>query len=522
MTDYSPILHIPQVSPSQSSKETTINDGTAILEAASNATKTYNTTGLTTTLVSYDDFTHYILHRFAGHTAPLTVWVPDTKRHFIVSNEGSGAITVKPNGSASGSAVVPVGKIVLLQTDGDTIFALSSGVSRLQDLSDVDFLSSTPTDGLILAFNGSEGKWQATPSSDLGGAENFLELTDTPADYTGDALKVVRVKGSEDGLEFITLPLIPTTLGQLSDVEEATGKTAGDFLRWIDGVWQPDPGVAATNFLTLSDTPDSYTGQAGKLVRVKASADGVEFVTPPTIPVYLGDLANVELATGANDGDVLKFRDSVWQAEPDAGGGGGGGGGLTAEQVMDLVASFIVAGDNIDVDYDDAGDTLTISTAGTFLTPSYKTVVKPDSADFTLLQTTGSSGTLTDTTRGMVFTNTAPLASNDYNMLAQQALSAGDFTLDVKVVYTGPWHNYMTYGLFIKDNASGRIESFTLGYSSGNANRKLRLTDINTFSTGNETLSSYEQRHGGRPFPEIREGVNKRLVFEIDDEQATA
>lgn len=36
------------------------------------------------------------------------------------------------------------------------------------------------------------------------GAETFLELTDTPSDYTDDGEKIVAVKAAEDGLEFIT------------------------------------------------------------------------------------------------------------------------------------------------------------------------------------------------------------------------------------------------------------------------------------------------------------------------------
>lgn len=36
-----------------------------------------------------------------------------------------------------------------------------------------------------------------------GGADNFVELNDVPASYSGEANKFVRVKGTEDGLEFV-------------------------------------------------------------------------------------------------------------------------------------------------------------------------------------------------------------------------------------------------------------------------------------------------------------------------------
>lgn len=43
----------------------------------------------------------------------------------------------------------------------------------------------------------------ATPAGG-GGAVDFTDLADVPASYTGEALKVVRVKATEDGLEFAT------------------------------------------------------------------------------------------------------------------------------------------------------------------------------------------------------------------------------------------------------------------------------------------------------------------------------
>src|SRR5688500_12138070 len=39
--------------------------------------------------------------------------------------------------------------------------------------------------------------------------------------------------------------------------------------------------------------------------------------------------------------------------------GSGGGGGITTEQAVDAVAAQLVAGNNIDITYDDAGNTIT-------------------------------------------------------------------------------------------------------------------------------------------------------------------
>jgi parallel beta-helix repeat protein len=79
------------------------------------------------------------------------------------------------------------------------------------------------------------------PSYIKPGVSKFTELEDAPKSYTGQAGKAVKVKTTEDGLEF---------------------GTAG-----------------VTKFIELSDVPSSYTGQAGKAVQVKSTEDGLEFQT---------------------------------------------------------------------------------------------------------------------------------------------------------------------------------------------------------------------------------------------------
>ena len=62
---------------------------------------------------------------------------------------------------------------------------------------------------------------------------------------------------------------------------------------------------------------------------------------------------------------AYQWRGGAWR--PWEGGGGGGGGGLTAEQCMDTVAALLVAGNGIALDYNDAADTLTV-TSNTYST----------------------------------------------------------------------------------------------------------------------------------------------------------
>jgi hypothetical protein len=74
------------------------------------------------------------------------------------------------------------------------------------------------------------------------GASTFLDLTDTPNSYSGQASKFLRVNTGETMLEFVAVSI-------------------------------------PSSFLDLSDTPSSYSGQGNKVVKVKATEDGLEFST---------------------------------------------------------------------------------------------------------------------------------------------------------------------------------------------------------------------------------------------------
>lgn len=119
--------------------------------------------------------------------------------------------------------------------------------------------------------------------SDLSSAMSFVQLTDTPDGYVGNANKLVAVNATADGLEFIT-------------------------------------GGGADTFLDLTDTPADYTGQANKLVAVNAGESALEFVaasagvdtfleltdTPASYPVNTAQVVTVNWA-----GSELEFSESL-------------------------------------------------------------------------------------------------------------------------------------------------------------------------------------------------------------------
>lgn len=121
--------------------------------------------------------------------------------------------------------------------------------------------------------NGTDGQDGApgTPCSDT----QFVALQDTPASYTGMGGKVVAVKSTEDGVEFVDTPSVN--------------------------------GGGASTFLELTDTPSAYT--AGKFVSVNAAGDAIEFVDAPTgNATYVDDACDGTLTLDAKTYNKFYIR----------------------------------------------------------------------------------------------------------------------------------------------------------------------------------------------------------------------
>lgn len=236
MTD-SPILGIPQVSPNQNNKETTINDGFSIVERSLNQLVALDASAGNVTLTT-QDFQHNILFKVSGHSVARDLVVPNKVRFFGIQNIGTGTVTVK-TASPSSTISVPAASWVLAYCDG------ANGIVKIADSAAA---ASTP---------------------------DFTGLTDVPASYTGHAGKSVRVNLAEDGLEFDML-----TLSDMDDVDTYVNnfylrvKSDGSGIEFVAA----NPG-GETDFIMLNDVPNDYTGQAGKLVRVNAVPDGLEFTS---------------------------------------------------------------------------------------------------------------------------------------------------------------------------------------------------------------------------------------------------
>lgn len=111
----------------------------------------------------------------------------------------------------------------------------------------------------------------------LDSISTFLDLQDTPATYV--ASNRVRVNDAGDALEFVadtllTLKDIPTITGMGGKVLKVKTDLSG--FEWGDA-----STVGAIG--DLSDVPDSRTGNAKKILRVKEDETGLEYVSPTVL-----------------------------------------------------------------------------------------------------------------------------------------------------------------------------------------------------------------------------------------------
>lgn len=162
----------------------------------------------------------------------------------------------------------------------------------VNQMSDV-YMPTEPSNGQALVWDSTMRRWKAGDAT--GGALTFLELTDTPSSYTGEALKVLRVNAGETGLEFITLAgggdaLTTDPLSQFAATTSAQ----------LAGVISDETGTGALVFANspVFTTPNigsatgSITGNAGTATALQnartiggVSFDGTANIVPNTVNV---------------------------------------------------------------------------------------------------------------------------------------------------------------------------------------------------------------------------------------------
>ena len=299
-----PILAIPQVAPNQASKEVTINDAILALESAMGKGLAVSFASASAVTLSVAQITRNFLIKVTDATAACTLTIPDavagvaTARVFAVANLSAWDCTVKSSStSPSDQVLVPSLQTVLILADGPVIRMIAKSVpnGELRDMTDVQWTSIG--DGKVMIWDAGLNKFRfITPLAEgsgvpAGGSNGqvLTKVAGTPAWANIPAPDVREVP--EGGVT-----------GWVLTVADETAETYQ---------WQALPaGIALPDFLVLTDTPDDYADNAGKLIAVKATEDGLEFVDAP-----------VSLPAGGTDGQVLAKAsetdgDAVWIDPP--------------------------------------------------------------------------------------------------------------------------------------------------------------------------------------------------------------
>ncbi|MAA65245.1 MAG: hypothetical protein CL581_11010 [Alteromonadaceae bacterium] len=204
-------------------------------------------------------------------------------------------------------------------------------LDELSSLNLSDTPSSYGTTGQVLAVNaGADGLTFQTVSG--GGTTAFTDLTDSPASL-GTAGQYVAMNAGATALEFISPPSIPSVKNnfvQLDDTPANFTGSAGYAVRVnaaASGLEFVPASSLPQTFIGLSDTPDTTTGADGKFVKYSADTGELVFddvnasVTPGLISFH--DLGKTPSQNAANNGKYLRQKsDNSFDLEWVSVGGG--------------------------------------------------------------------------------------------------------------------------------------------------------------------------------------------------------
>ena len=129
----SPILEIPQMTPTSTLKETMVNDNGLALEQATNQTRDVDFTAGNVTLTA-TEFLRYFRQVATNLSVARTLFIPTNVREFLVDNRaGTNTLTVDITGSPGVSQIMQAGEMWMVNTDGtDVLFGIGGlpGVAK--------------------------------------------------------------------------------------------------------------------------------------------------------------------------------------------------------------------------------------------------------------------------------------------------------------------------------------------------------------------------------------------------------
>ena len=177
------------------------------------------------------------------------------------------------------------GMFAHVHSTGSGYFAHAGGWVELLDVNKsisklADVYTTGVTDGQVLKWDAANSRWSPAADDNSGGgggSTTFLGLTDTPANFTSQAGKYLKVNAGATALEYVTLPVDPDTNTTYSQSSVADGSNVK--LRLTDsGSTDDDILITAGNNITISSvTAGGFTiastgGGSGATVTTDDSA----------------------------------------------------------------------------------------------------------------------------------------------------------------------------------------------------------------------------------------------------------
>jgi len=179
---------------------------------------------------------------------------------------------------------------------------------------------SASTAGYFLQTNASGSLTWAQVAAGDGVNLNFVDLEDTPSAYTDNANKLVAVNGNADALIFTDASSVGTdsyvTGASWSNITggRRLTLTRNQSLVDITADLTLSSLGGASNFLDLTDTPESYgttnAGGLGKVVAINSTNDGLEFVSRTyTLPTFgnANGSSGIRLSLGGTNNDDVNI-----------------------------------------------------------------------------------------------------------------------------------------------------------------------------------------------------------------------
>lgn len=285
------ILNITEIAENQNMKYLTANNAFSAIEQASNATYTDAAAGAGPVAITVDQFTRNMVFKLSGGSAAFDVTFPsqvnatNTRRVFVVDNaDTTYVVTIKASTGSGASVTVDPGVRVLVY----------------QEFEDVTLVASSAGGGVSLVDWKDSVRAATSVAGTLATSFENADTIDGVVLATGDRILLKnQAAGAENGLYTVNATGAPTrtsdadadaevTSGLTVFVEEGTAGGSKLFMLTTTGtiivgttalVFSELSG--SSTFLALSDAPNSFASQAGRMLRVNTGETTLEFIDRP-------------------------------------------------------------------------------------------------------------------------------------------------------------------------------------------------------------------------------------------------